>query len=566
MLNTTEDRPITGDTAPPAVDPARAIALKYAALPPARRSLLRTKVREQGIDPARLPIVPLAREAAEGADGADHYPLSAAQARLWFLWKLDPLNPAYNLARAVRLTGALDVGALRAAFAALVARHGALRARFVEERGVAVQRIAAAVAVVGGTHDSYGWREHTLDDPALQGQLPELLRRAAREPFDLAAGPLLRADLVRLADDRWTLLISTHHIVSDGWSQALLVRELVALYRAALDGGDMAGALPPLALHFGDVSAWQSEWQDVTQADDLAFWLTRLGAVQPELELPLDRARTPARSIEGGRRRVEIAEPLAARLRHLARAQRTTLFTVLLGAWAALLHRYGGQTAIRIGVPSAGRARRETESLVGYFVNTLVIEAEVNGAMPFERLLTGLHARVLEAQAHQDVPFGKVLDALKIERDLGRSPLFQVMFNLEQGGAPSTLTLPGLVVEPQTGSTETARFDLVLNVVDEGSALKLSFNFAADVFDEATVARIATQYQAMLVQLADDATRRVGELVLPEAAAAQDAQVYAFDSLADSLVAQAARSPAAVALRCESQSLSYDELQRWSGA
>ncbi|POR51579.1 non-ribosomal peptide synthase protein (TIGR01720 family)/amino acid adenylation domain-containing protein [Paraburkholderia eburnea] len=558
MLNTTEDRPIPATAQQSGVDAARAMALKYAALPPERRSVLRAKVREQGIDPTRLPIVPLTPEAQEHAD---RYPLSAAQARLWFLWKLDPLNPAYNLARAVRLTGQLDVSALRAAFAALIARHGALRARFVEERGVAVQRIAHAVP--HGLDDGYGWREHTLDDPAA---LPELLRRAAREPFDLGAGPLLRADLVRLAADRWTLLISTHHIVSDGWSQALIVRELVALYRAALDGGETARALPPLALHFGDVSAWQAEWQDATQAADLAFWLDRLGTAQPELELPLDRPRTPARSIEGGRRRVEIGEALAARLRQLARARRTTLFTVLLGAWAALLHRYGGQTAIRIGVPSAGRGRRETEALVGYFVNTLVIEAEVDGAMPFDRLLAALHVRVLEAQAHRDVPFGKILDALKIERDLGRSPLFQVMFNLEQGSGETAVALPGLVVEPETGSTETARFDLVLNVVDEGRALKLSFNFAADVFDEATVARVAAQYEAILAQLADDETRRVGELTLPEAARVQEARVYGFASLADSLVAQARRSPDAVALRCEQQSLTYAELERWSGA
>ncbi|HEV3430544.1 MAG TPA: amino acid adenylation domain-containing protein, partial [Paraburkholderia sp.] len=566
MLTTTEDRPADQPKNATAqhngADVARAMALKYAALPPARRGALRAKVREQGIDPTRLPIVPLARAENAGeeeCESAGRYPLSAAQARLWFLWKLDPLNPAYNLARAVRLTGELDVGALRAAFAALIGRHGALRARFVEERGVAVQHIADAVP----EGESYGWREHTLDDPAA---LPELLRRAARVPFDLGAGPLLRADLVRLAADRWTLLISTHHIVSDGWSQALLVRELVALYRAALGGDDPARALPPLALHFGDVTAWQAEWQDATQAADLAFWLDRLGAAQPELELPLDRPRTPARSIEGGRRRIEIGETLAARLRQLARTRRTTLFTVLLGAWAALLHRYGGQTAIRIGVPSAGRARRETEALVGYFVNTLVIEAQVDGAMPFEQLLAALHARVLEAQAHQDAPFGKILDALKIERDLGRSPLFQVMFNLEQGSGEAAVTLPGLVVEPETGSTETARFDLVLNVVDEGRALKLSFNFAADVFDEATVRRIASQYEAILVQLTEDETRRVGELMLPDGARVQEARVYQFGSLAGSLVEQARRSPDAVALRCEAQLLTYAELERWSGA
>ncbi|WP_443689886.1 amino acid adenylation domain-containing protein [Paraburkholderia megapolitana] len=531
---------------------AYAIARKYAALPEDRRRLFREKAQQQGIDPARLPVVPLV------SSHASRYPLSHAQERLWFLWKLDPQNPAYNLARAVRLTGALDAPALRRAMAALVARHGALRARFVEEQGVASQWIDATAG--------YSWREIALDDP---DALRDTLRELAREPFDLSAGPLLRASLVALGGERHALLIATHHIVSDGWSQGLLVRELVALYRAARQGeaADIAAALPPLSIHYGDVAAWQREWLDNTIESDLAYWTQQLGGDRPVLELPLDRPRNAVRGIDGGRCRIDVDASLTGRLRERARGRRTTLFTLLLGAYAVLLHRYGGQRHVRIGVPSAGRDRSETEGLIGYFVNTLVIEAEVDGALPFDALLDTLHTRVLEAQAHQTVPFGRILDELKIARDLGRSPLFQVMFNLEQaGGNEAAATMPGVTVEAEEGGTDTARFDLVLNVVDDRSGLKLMFNYATDVFDRSTIERLSVHYVEVLEQLAAGEGGRVGALTLGSVGEGQPAQQYAFASLGEQLSAQAARSPDAVAVRCEDASLSYAQLDAWSGA
>ncbi|WP_176044667.1 non-ribosomal peptide synthetase [Paraburkholderia phenoliruptrix] len=543
---------------------ALTISRKYAALSPERRRRFREKAREQGIDPARLPIVPL----SHGADAVDEapaiavsaaelatYPLAPAQERLWFLWKLDPLNPAYNLSRALRLTGRLDVRALRRAFDALVARHGALRTRFVETRGVVAQCIADE------TH--YLWREHALHDPA---QLRDLLRTVAREPFDLVQGPLLRVDLVAIDVDCYALSVGVHHIVSDGWSQALLVRDLAALYRAALTGEDaaLARALPPLDLHFGDVAAWQNEWQEGALADDLAYWTKRLSIGRPTLELPLDRPRAAMRGIEGGRVRRDVGAALADCLRGLARTRRTTLFTVLLAAYAALLYRYGGQSGVRIGVPSAGRQRSETAGLIGFFVNTLVIDVDVDGGMQCATLLSQLHARVLEAHAHQAAPFGRILDALRIERDLGRSPLFQVMFNLEQATSEASVAMPGLVVEPEAGGTDTARFDLVLNVVDDGHSLRLMFNYAADVFDASTVERIASQYEAVLTQMAEGVQQRVGALKLPMQREAKPLQKYPFESLGMALAAQARRTPQALALCCEDASLTYAQLDVWS--
>ncbi|WP_164853927.1 condensation domain-containing protein, partial [Paraburkholderia kirstenboschensis] len=246
------------------------------------------------------------------------------------------------------------------------------------------------------------------------------------------------------------------------------------------------------------------------------------------------------------------------------RAQRTTLFTVLLGAYAALLYRYGGQPGVRIGAPSAGRQRSETEGLIGFFVNTLVIDVDVDGGMPFGTLLAGLHARVLEAHVHQAAPFGRILDALRIERDLGRSPLFQVMFNLEQATSEASVAMPGLVVEPEAGGTDTARFDLVLNVVDDGHGLRLMFNYAADVFDAGTVEQIALQYEAILEHMADGVERRVGSVTLPAGYEAAPLRRYAFESLGMALAAQAKRSPDAIALRCEDESLTYAELDAWS--
>ncbi|MBW9108106.1 condensation domain-containing protein, partial [Paraburkholderia phenoliruptrix] len=535
---------------------ALAIARKYAALSPERRQRFRERAREQGIDPARLRIVPLARGVDDASEtgglassaasasalswGSATYPLTPAQERLWFLWKLDPSNPAYNLSRALRLTGRLDVRALRRAFDALVARHGALRARFAETRGVVVQCIP--------DNAGYLWREHGVDD---RSKLRDMLRAAAREPFDLLHGPLLRVDLMKIDTECYALSIVVHHIVSDGWSQSLLVRELATLYRASLagEGVALARALPPLDIHFGDVAAWQHEWQDGALADDLAYWTTRLGVERPALELPLDRPRPAVRGNEGARVSRDVAPALADRLRELARGQRTTLFTVLLGAYAALLYRYDGQPGVRIGVPAAGRQRSETEGLIGYFVNTLVIEVEVHAGMPCGALLSNLHARVLEAHAHQAAPFGRVLDALRIERDLGRSPLFQVMFNLEQATSEASVAMPGLVVEPEAGGTDTARFDLVLNVVDDRRGLRLMFNYAADIFDASTVERIASQYESILEQMTDGVTRRVGSLTLPMQYEAAPLQRYAFESLGRALGAQAKRTPDAIALR-----------------
>jgi amino acid adenylation domain-containing protein/non-ribosomal peptide synthase protein (TIGR01720 family) len=489
------------------------------------------------------------------------YPLSPAQERLRFLWKLDPHSPAYHLARAVRLAGALDVAALRRALEALVARHGALRARFIEEDGVAAQEIADSAA--------YDWREIALRDPAA---LRATLRALAREPFDLEAGPLLRASLVALGDERHALIVVTHHIVSDGWSQALLVRELAALYRAAHDhtstsAADLAATLPPLPVHYGDVAAWEREWLDSTLARDLAYWTGHLGVERPALELPLDRPRGAVRGIEGGRCRIGVGPALRGRLHERARGRRTTLFTLLLAVYAALLHRYGGQRHVRIGVPSAGRERSETEGVIGYFVNTLVIEAEVDGTMRFDAVVDALHARVLDAHAHRAVPFGCVLDALRLPRDLGRSPLFQVMFNLEQAeGGEGALAMPGLAVEPEDGGTETARFDLVLNVVDGHDGLKLTFNYAADVFERSTVERLSAHYVEMLEQLAAGTETRVGALRLSASFDRPAMRRYRFESLPAALVAQASRTPEAVAVRCERESLTYAQLDAWSGA
>ncbi|CAM2196822.1 Amino acid adenylation domain protein [Paraburkholderia kururiensis] len=547
-----------------ATSQALAISRKYAALAVQQRRRFRERVREQGIDPAHLPVVPLSRDSSEQDDGGHCYPLSASQQRLWFLWNVDPSSPAYNLSRAMRLTGALDVRALRRAFDALVARHGALRATFIERDGTALQRIPDAAG--------YAWRERVLDDPAA---LSKTLRDAAREPFDLRAGPMLRVDLIALDTDCHVLLVVTHHIVSDGWSQALLVRELAALYGAAIrsdgreesEGSDIARSLPQPGIHFGDVAAWQEEWRDGAPDDDLAYWIARLGVERPALELPLDRARPAVRSVDGGRCRVDVNAELARPLRDLARRHGTTLFTALLGAYAALLYRYGGQTCIRIGVPMAGRRRRETEALIGYFVNTLVIEADVSGAMPFDALLAGLHARVLEAQEHQDASFGRVLDSLHLERDLGRAPLFQVMFNLEQATSEASVAMPGLVVQAEESGTGTARFDLALNVVDDGHALRLMFNYAVDVFNRTTVERVAAHYETVLRQLAQDSARRVGELeLLTRGSGEARLTRYPFMSLGTALVAQAQRTPSAVAVRCEDESLGYGELDAWSAA
>ena len=543
-------------------DPADRIAQ----LSPEKRALLMQRLKQKG-DGARTPGLPRRPNPGE-------YPLSFAQQRLWFLDQLEPGSPFYNIAAALRLTGPLDVGALRRALGDVVRRHEVLRAYFVTEKGYPVQQIAPELALAVPLIDL-----RDRPEAEREAEARRLTDEEARRPFDLARGPLLRASLVRLDQAVHLLLLTLHHIVSDGWSVQVLVQELAALYAAHTRG--VTAALPELPVQYADFAHWQREQlAGALREQQLAYWKAQLADLPPVLELPTDRPRPTVQTYRGARRSVSIPAAVADRLRALSRQESATLFMTLLAAYAVLLARYTGQDDLAIGIPVANRAPREVQGLIGFFVNTLVMRARLTavegGALSFRALLRQVRETVLAGQAHQDLPFELLLDALDVQRDMSRSPLFQTMFAL-QDSPLAGLSLGDLkldLLEPDTG---TAKFDLTL-FIDErpgglrgADMLRATFEYNTDLFDAATLERMSGHFLNLLAGLAADPDGDV--FTAPLLAEAERRQLLvdwnqtAFDyprdaCLPELFAAQAARRPDAVAVRYGEAQLTYGELDR----
>ncbi len=523
------------------------ISTAYVALPPEKRAVFRGRLRERGIDAARLPIVPF--------PGAERrFPLSHAQERLWFLWRLDPASAAYNVTGAVRLRGRLEVGALRAALARVVEAHESLRQRFDEVDGIPYQ-----TAVAG----EFGWETVTAEGegPALD----LLLASRSAAPFDLERGPLLRVTLVSLGADDHVLHVALHHIVSDGLSIGVFVGEIATAYAACLDEasgkGDGANAAPSstAGIQYGDYALWQREWlDDGALARQLDYWRERLGQDHPVLELPKARTRAGLRSGAGARIARVLAPGLHAALMRVSTAADATPFMTLLAVYELLLARYSGQQDIRVGVPVAGRDRPEVARTIGFFVNTLVIRAELAGVPSFAALLAQVRERVLEAHAHADLPFTKLVDALQPQRSFGHTPLFQAMFNyLGEDGGP--IRLPGLEVSTHEIGTQTARFDLVLDARERAGGFEVALTYAEDVFERATMEAMLDHYVLLLEAVLDAPDQPLGAL---GAAAPEQARVPAkpYRSVPARFAASAARHAASPAAHCEGQHATYAQL------
>ena len=374
---------------------------RIAALPAHLREELRRRMAGAAARPDRIPA----------ADRSRTLPLSFAQQRLWFLDQLRPGGAEYNSAFALRLTGPLDVQALAEALRLLVARHESLRTTFGEVDGAGVQLV----------HPPYDV-PLPLVDVSPDG-LDEVLRTEYSRPFDLRRGPLVRAMLARLGRAEHVLLVSMHHIVTDGWSMGVLTEELSVLYEQGT-----AAVLPPQPLQYADFAAWQRNQAELD--DQLGYWERHLAEVTP-LQLPLDRPRPTVRSAAGAAREFTVPAGVAAGLRELARTSETTLFTVLLTACQVLFARYAGQADVTLGTAVSGRSRPELERVVGFFVNTLAIRSTVDTSASFAELLGGTRQAVLDAFAHQDVPFEQVVDVVHAERSAARNPLFDVMVLLQ---------------------------------------------------------------------------------------------------------------------------------------
>ncbi|MET0400339.1 MAG: amino acid adenylation domain-containing protein, partial [Longimicrobiaceae bacterium] len=492
-------------------------------------------------------------------------PLSFGQQRLWVVDRLEPGSAAYNMAGALRLRGALDAAALRAALGELARRHETLRTTFADRGGVPVQVIHPAAPVPLPLLDL-----RALPAGAREAEAERLAGAEALRPFDLARGPLLRCSLLRLDRDDHVLCLTLHHAVGDGWSVDVLAGELSALYAAFVRG--VEPRLPDLPIQYADFAVWQREWLrgDLLDAQT-GFWRERLAGAPPLLELPTDRPRAAGQSPRAGSHRFTLPADVSRGLRRLAREEGATLFMTLLAGWQALLGRYAGQDDVVVGSPVAGRTRVETEGLIGFFVNVLALRADLAGDPTWRELLGRTREAALGAYAHQDLPFERLVDELDVERSLAHTPLFQVVFALQRaGGLAGRLSLDG--VEPASfgGEDGVVRFDMSLTVDDDAEALAGTLVYRAALFDAATAARMAGHLAILLEAMAAEPARRIAGVPLLRGAEREQVLEAWNATAADRpracvhalFAEQAARTPDAPAVVFGEDALTYGELER----
>src|SRR6185369_14798563 len=406
-----------------------------------------------------------------------------------------------------------------------------------------------------------------LSDSEREAELQRQANAEARRPFDLEQGPLFRARLLKLADEEHVLLLTLHHIISDGWSMGLLFKELSALYSAYARGAN--SPLAELPVQYADFAVWQREQlsEELLEAQ-VKYWCEQLRGAPAVLELPIDRPRPAVQTHRGQRQRVELGAELSRELKELSRGEGVTLFMTLLAAFQILLWRWTGQQDIVVGTPTAGRSRAEIEPLIGFFVNTLALRTELRGQRTFREILQGVKQICLEAYAHQDLPFDRLVDELGLQRNLRQSPLVQVTFNLTNR-EEQRLTLPGLQTEPLRNFEPGAKFDLTLNAAEHDKQLILNFIYNPDLFEAATMERLAQHFQELLSGIIADPAQSAHQLTLLSASEREQvlqawndtSTDYGTDALIHELFEQqTARTPESIALVYEQERLSYWEL------
>jgi aspartate racemase len=531
------------------------VTARLANLSPAKRALLELKLKETSSGHAARVTIPRRAE-------RDWAPLSFAQQRLWFLAQLDPESAAYNEKSALRLDGSLNLAALRAALNAIVERHEVLRTIFsVSEGGEPVQQICQ--------HAEFAVPVIDISETAVERQDEEMQRIGAElsaRPFDLSREFPLRLTVIRLAPSSHVLVNVRHHIASDGWSSGVFWRELTALYGAFCNG--QTSSLGELPIQYADYAAWQREWlQGQVLSKQLGYWTKQLAGLQA-LQLPSDRPRHAAANPRGAKQFFALPTALVDELRQMGHRENATLFMTLLAAFQILLQRYTGQDDVVVGSPVAGRTRPETEGLIGFFVNMLVLRTQLSGNPTFRELLARVRETALAAYEHQDIPFEKLVEELNPGRDQGETPLFQVAFAV-QNMPRAKLTMPGLTVTPLEIEAATAKFDLFVAFIEEENRSTLRFEYSAELFSPPTIARMFGHFQRLLEAIVADPDRRIGDLPMLAAAERHQLSVewndtereYPSERSIDQLFeAQAERTPDEPAVVFDSQQLTYREL------
>jgi len=527
------------------------ISTRKAQLSAAKQALLAKRLQGKGAP--QPPTIPR-------RDPTTPVPLSFSQQRLWFLYQFEPENPFYNVPFALKIQGKLDVSALEKVFQALVKRHEILRTTIADEAGDARQIVHPQGAVV--------LRRISLSalPNSLWDEVERLAGHEAGRPFDLRQGPLLRVTLLTLATDEFVLLVTLHHIVSDVWSTGILVRELVTLYQAFTQA--KPDPLPALPIQYADFTLWQRQLlQGEHLQTQLQYWQQQFATLPPVLQLPTDRPRPVIQRFCGESRSFKLAPALTKALKNLSQKTETTLFMVLLAAFKVLLYRYTGQTDITVGSPIANRNRAAIEGLIGLFMNTLALRTELGGDPSFLELLSRVRQVALGAYSHQDLPFEKLIEVLQIPRDLSHTPLFQAVFIL-QNAPTSALNLPGLRLTPLGFSGKTAKFDLTLVMTEVDGGLEGGVEYNTDLFDGTTIDRLIGHFQTLLTGIVAQPDASISQI--PWLTPAEWTQLHQWNQTTVQFAsppcvhqlfeAQVAKTPEAIAVACESHTLTYAEL------
>jgi amino acid adenylation domain-containing protein len=528
------------------------IAKQITELSVEKRQLLERYLKSAGLDLTSAVIIPQPRD-------TNKFPLSFAQERIWFMDQLEPNRPIYNLPDTHYFKGPLDLDALQRTLTEIVRRHESLRTTFQTVDGEPMQVIAPPQPLSLHVID--------LSDLPPQERQTEAQRLAddeTQKPFDLSRGPLFRVKLVRIAEEEHLLLITMHHIVSDGWSIIRMGHELATLYQAYRSGE--SSPLPELPIQYADFAVWQREWMRGELLEkQLAYWREALGGELPELELPMDHPRPARQSFRGAAEGIEYSGEILPRLKEIGRERNATLFMTLLAAFDLLMWRYSGQADLLVGTPIANRNRRETEALIGFFVNTLVLRSKVNGNGTFRELLDQVRETTLRAYEHQDVPFEKLVEELQPQRSLSRHPLFQVLFTLQDGGE---LKLSGLELTWMDTANDIAKFDLSFFISETSTGLYAWFEYDTELFERPTVARMLRHFEVLLEAIAANPDARLSELpMLTEAEREQlrewnqTTTDYGRDLCLQQIVeTQVLQQPEAVAVLHGKEQITYREL------
>jgi Condensation domain len=460
---------------------------RIANLSPAKLELLLRQLGKRETSGASPQSIPRQRNAG------DHFaPASFAQEGLWFLYQLEPESPAYNVTVTVRLEGLLDVSVLERSLSEVVKRHESLRTTFREDSGRLVQIVAPPQAFL-----PLSVVELTaLPRAQREAEAARLAFQDSQRPFELTTESLIRAVILRLDEEEHVAILAMHHIISDAWSLSLLIQEIATFYESFSKG--LPAPLPELSIQFADYACWQREQlQGQALESQLAYWMNQLRDLPPILDLPAGRQRLQNPSSQGARRFIKLSKELTGALKELSRREEATLFMTLLAAFLILLHRETRQEDILIGSPIANRTRPETETLIGLFVNTLVLRGDLSGNPSFRELVARVRETTLEADAHQSLPFDKLVKALQPDRAAGQMPLVQVAFTL-RNNPPPILALPGLILRPVETDRSTVQFDLTLNFIEREQALVGAFEYKTDLFEAATIDRLWSHYERIL--------------------------------------------------------------------